>query len=78
MYMPQRSAKHLPLAPVYRIIKEAGAERVSDAAKERLAYYLEKFGAEVAKYAADLARHAKRKTVTDRDIELAVEAVWKK
>ncbi len=76
--MPQRPTKHLPLAPIYRIIKEAGAERVSDEAKARLAYYLEKFAHEVSKYAVDLARHAKRKTVTDRDIELAVEAIWKK
>ena len=68
----------LPLAPIYRIIKEAGAERVSDDAKEKLAYYLEKFASEVSKYAVDLARHAKRKTVTDKDIELAVEAIWKK
>ncbi len=76
--MPQKAAKYLPLAPIYRIIKEAGAERVSDSAKIRLAYHLEKFASEVAKQAVDLARHAKRKTVTDKDIELAVSSVWRR
>jgi histone H3/H4 len=76
--MGVRMAKYLPLAPLYRVIKDAGAERVSDAARETLAYHLEKFASEVSKYAVDLARHAKRKTVTEEDIELAVAAVWKK
>lgn len=68
----------LPVAPMYRIVKEAGAARVSNEAKAKLAYYLEKFAYEVGKQAVELARHAKRKTVTEKDIELAVEAVWKK
>ncbi len=70
--------RYLPKAPVARIIKEAGAERVSESATETLVYHLEKFGIEVAKQAAELARHAGRKTVTADDIDLAIQAIWKK
>ncbi len=76
--MPQKQTRYLPLAPVYRIIKSAGAERVSDDARERMVYHLERFAREVGAQAVELAKHAKRKTVTDRDIEMAVEAIWKR
>jgi len=69
--------KYLPKNPVSRLIREAGAERVSEAAVDSLVYHMEKFAEEVAKRAVELARHAKRKTVTKDDIELAVESVWK-
>lgn len=69
--------RYLPLAPIGRIIREAGAERVSDAAVERLGHYMEKFAMEVGKHAVGLAKHANRKTVTGEDIELAARAVWK-
>ncbi|MGB9631184.1 MAG: histone [Thermoproteota archaeon] len=76
--MSEKAARYLPLAPVYRIIKDSGAERVSDGARERLAYYMEKLATEVAKHAIDIAKHSKRKTVTSSDIELAVSAILKK
>ncbi len=76
--MPEKEARYLPLAPVYRIIKDAGAERVSDKARERLAYHMEKLAAEVSKYAVNIAKRSKRKTVTNADIELAVEQILKK
>lgn len=73
--MPSKPVVFLPLAPIYRMMKQSGADRVSNAARSTLAYHMEKFGTKVAKHAVDLAHHAKRKTVTDQDIELAVEAV---
>ena len=76
--MPEKEARYLPLAPVYRIIKDAGAERVSDKARERLAYYMEKLAMEVSKYAINIAKHSKRKTVTNADIELAIEQILRK
>ncbi len=69
--------RYLPLAPIGRIIREAGAERVSDAAVERLERYMEKFATEISRHAVSLAKHANRKTVTGDDIELAIRAVWK-
>ena len=53
----------IPKAPVNRIIKEAGAERVSDAAVVALVEYLEADAAAVAKKAIEYAKIAKRQTV---------------
>jgi histone H3/H4 len=62
----------LPVAPVERMIKEAGAERVSGTAAKALAGVLEDHGTEIATKAIKLAKHAGRKTVKAQDIGLAV------
>jgi histone H3/H4 len=46
-------------------------DRVSDKGAERLAQILEDVGSYLATRAIELADHAERKTVTDKDIDLA-------
>ena len=65
----------LPVAPVSRLIREAGAGRVSEGARDALAEVLENYGLEVAKEAVEWANHAKRKTVKAEDIKEAVKRV---
>ena len=63
----------IPKAPVARIIKESGAERVSEDAKVALADYLDEVARNVAKEANAVAKIAKRKTIKPEDIKLAIK-----
>lgn len=57
-----------------KIVREAGALRVSDGAKKALADILEQKALELSKEAKKLAEHAGRKTVTEKDVLLAVKS----
>jgi len=63
----------IPKAPIARIIKESGAERVSEDAKVALAEYVEEVARNVAKEANNVAKIAKRKTIKAEDIKLAIK-----
>jgi len=65
----------LSIAPMHRICKKAGAERVSESAAKELAKSLEDVGIRIAKEAIDYAMHAGRKTVQGVDIEIAARKV---
>jgi DNA-binding protein len=63
----------IPLSPMGRLMKKAGAERVSAGARERLAVLLEEYALVLAREAVKLSTHAGRKTVTEADLRMASE-----
>ena len=63
----------LPIAPVTRLVRNAGAERVSEEASMALVEILEAEGDKIAKKAVSLAKHAGRKTVKKEDIDEAMQ-----
>ena len=67
------SKKLLPLAAMEKILKQAGAERVSDKAKVALKSVLEEQAEEIAAQAIKFAAHAGRKTIKAGDVKLAVK-----
>jgi histone H3/H4 len=62
---------NLPRAPFERILKRAGAKRVSQDAMDEFAKVMEEKMFNVAKEAAMLAKHAGRKTIVGEDVRMA-------
>lgn len=67
----------IPFAPIERVIRNAGAQRVSESAAMALTEMLESYGLEISREAIKLAEHAGRKTVKAEDIKLAREMLGK-
>jgi histone H3/H4 len=65
--------KLLPLSPMERIMKKAGASRVSLDAMEELRLALEEHGDEISRHALKLSEHAGRRTIRAEDIRLALK-----
>ena len=63
--------KILPAAAMEKILKKAGAARVSIDAKEALKDVLEDIAEEIGEKAVRLAKHSGRKTVMEKDIRFA-------
>ena len=68
------SKRLIPLAAMEKILKNGGADRVSDKAKEALKEVLEEKAEELAKQAVSFALHAGRKTVKEEDIKLVARS----
>lgn len=64
-------SEFLSLMPFERILKKAGAKRVSHEALEEFAKIMEEEIFKIAKEAAVLAKHAGRKTIIDSDVRTA-------
>lgn len=65
----------LPIAALDRLIRKAGAERVSEEAALELGKILSEVAIDISKQAIELAKHAKRKTVTAEDVRLATKTM---
>ena len=63
----------LPLAAMEKLIKKAGAPRVSEDAKTALKEVLEDYAANICEKATRIAQHSGRKTVKSGDIKLATK-----
>jgi histone H3/H4 len=65
----------IAVAPMHRICKKAGADRVSESAAKELAKVLDDIGVKIAREAMDYAMHAGRKTIKSEDVEIAARKV---
>ena len=66
-------AGHFANARVEKLIRNAGAQRVSAEAIETMNEIVTNYGNNLAKYAVEIARHSGRKTVKESDVKLASE-----
>lgn len=65
--------KGIPLAAMERLLRNAGAPRVSEDAKMALKLALEEYAQKIGEGASKYAQHAGRKTVRAEDIQLATK-----
>ena len=70
-------SSELGLLPMYRLLKNSGAHRISEESAEELRRITEEVAFEVAKSAVDLCEHAGRRTVKAEDIKLASRNILK-
>lgn len=59
----------IPLASIEKIARKAGVERISAQAIKELTKIVEELGYELSLETAQVARHAKRKTILREDIK---------
>ncbi|WP_231434014.1 histone family protein [Candidatus Nanopusillus massiliensis] len=62
----------IPVAPLYRILRKAGASRVGQDAKLAMVESVLQVAEEISARAIKSAKHAGRKTVHEDDIRLAI------
>ncbi len=66
-----KGKKGLPLAPLERILRKAGAKRVSKGAVKEFSSRLSDYVMRLSAEASMLAKHAGRKTIIDADVRMA-------
>ncbi len=79
--MPRsRKDRIIPVAPVDRLMRRflsSKVDRVSDKGAERLSQILEEVGEYLSKIAVELTEYTGRKTITDKDVDLAYKQ-WRR
>jgi histone H3/H4 len=69
--MAQKPKKDIPLAPLERLLRRAGAKRVSKSALKEFAIVLADYAHDLSSEALALAKHAGRKTIVGADVRMA-------
>lgn len=69
--MVKTPKKDIPLAPLERLLRKAGAKRVSKSALKEFAVVLADYAHDLSAEALALAKHAGRKTIVDSDVRMA-------
>ena len=67
----RETKRDLPLAPFERILKNAGAKRVSESALVEFARVIADYVRDLSVESVALAKHAGRKTIIGADVKLA-------
>lgn len=65
--------QNLPKAPIIRIVKSVGAERISKEAEEKFVEAIEAYTKKLGEASWDLAKHADRKTIQPEDVDLVLK-----
>lgn len=68
-----RNTTTIPHAPTGRMLLAAGAQRVSADAMAAFSEVIHELGLKISKRAAEISRHAGRKTIHEGDIKLAAK-----
>ncbi len=63
----------IPKAPITRLVKSAGAERISKEAEEKIVEAVEAYTIKLAKAVIDSAKHADRKTLQPEDVDFVLK-----
>lgn len=63
--------KELPLAPLERLLRKAGAKRVSKSAVKEFSHVIADYAHDLSAEALALAKHAGRKTILGADVRMA-------
>lgn len=71
--MAQKREHTIPLAISERILKNAGAPRVSEDAKVAFSTILQEIAEDIGGRASMISKHAGRKTVQEEDIKIAAK-----
>ena len=69
--MPKKRKAGFASARVEKLIRDAGAFRVSADAVYRLNEVITEYGMNLSRHAVEIAKHSGRKTVKESDIKLA-------
>ena len=62
-------------SPLRALMKKAGAQIVSRAAVDKLMDWLEEYAKKLTGCALDIAKHSKRKKVTQGDMKIAIDMI---